>query len=123
MHSSPRQAAGYSAKGFDNDQYSIQVEKKGLALEGFVSIKARRNGACDVPGETNPVSGSIGEDGHSIILRFMESQYRTAQRWVQDPFWGNLGGKHVCTGVTLLEKTEKTIKLERVGSSAKRLQK
>jgi tetratricopeptide (TPR) repeat protein len=107
----------------NNDQYSIQVEKKGLALEGFVSIKARRNGACDVPGETNPVSGSIGEDGHSITLRFMESQYRTAQRWVQDPFWGNLGGKHVCTGVTLLEKTEKTIKLDRGGSPAKRLKK
>jgi hypothetical protein len=100
--------------------YSIQAEKKGQALEGFISISSQRKGACDIPGETNPVSGTISGDGRSIVFRFMRSEYKTSQQYVQDAFWGNLGGKHVCTGVTVLGKQDTELKLVRKDGQAAR---
>lgn len=93
--------------------YSIQAEKKGHALEGFISISSQKEGVCDIPGEKNPVSGTISGDGRSMVFRFIRSEYKTSQEWVQDAFWGNLGGKHVCTGVTILGKKDTELKLVR----------
>jgi tetratricopeptide (TPR) repeat protein len=93
------------------DGYTMQLEKKGLALEGFISFSSYRKGPCDIPGETNPVSGTISEDGHSIVFRFMKSEYKTSK--THDPSYGWLIPVDICTGVTLLEKTENTIKLVR----------
>jgi hypothetical protein len=93
--------------------YSIQVEKKGHALEGFISISSQKKGACDIPGEKNPVSGTISGDGRSIVFRFLRSEYKTSQAWVQDAFGGNSGGRDVCTGVTFLGKRDTELKLVR----------
>ena len=54
--------------------YSIKVDKNGQGLEGFITIPGRRYDYCNLPGETNPVTGSIAADGLSMELQFQVSQ-------------------------------------------------
>ena len=89
-----------------SDGYSIKVDKNGQGLEGFITIPGRRSNYCNLPGETNPVSGTIAVDGLSMELRFQESRYKTSNRFV-----GLSMGGWECTGVSLLNKDDSTLRL------------
>ena len=97
------------ATGRESLGYSIKVDKNGQGLEGFITIPGRHYDYCDLPGETNPVVGTVADDGSSIELRFQISRYSTSNRFVGL----SLGGWE-CTGVTLLNKDDATLRLEKV---------
>jgi tetratricopeptide (TPR) repeat protein len=91
-------------------KYSIQVEKKGRALEGFIDIPSYSDPdtACDIPGEKNPVSGTISEDGRSILFRFVQSKYKKSTKYDS---YSKLSGEAACPGVILVGQEEQTLKL------------
>ncbi len=88
--------------------YSIQAEKKGRALEGLINISSYVDSTCDIPGETNPVSGTISEDGRSIEFRFVQSKYTAAKKYDKHV---ELSAETPCAGIILVGKEEQTIKL------------
>jgi tetratricopeptide (TPR) repeat protein len=111
--------------------YSIQVDRKGRALEGFITISGHqeywlnpyrndydyRGQPCQIPGETVPVTGVISEDGRTMEFRWMQSKYQTS-------FGGPVGffadaTKIFCSGVALVGKEEKTLKLEKSNQETK----
>ncbi len=91
-------------------KYFIQAEKKGRALEGLIDIPSYpdSDSTCDIPGETNPVSGTISEDGRSIVFRFVQSKYTKLTKY--DKLIEN-SATLPCAGVILVGKEEQTIKL------------
>ena len=89
-------------------KYSIQAEKKGRALEGVINIPSYPDATCDIPGETNPVSGTISEDGRSIVFRFGQSKYTKLTKYDKRI---EMSAELPCAGVILVGKEEQTIKL------------
>lgn len=89
-------------------KYSIQAEKKGRALEGLINIPSYVDSPCDIPGETIPVSGTISEDGRSIVFRFVQSKYTKSMKYDKKI---ERSAEPPCAGVILVGKEEKTIKL------------
>lgn len=88
--------------------YSIQVEKQGRALEGLINIPSYVDSTCDIPGETNPVSGTISEDGRSIEFHFVQSKYTATKKYDKHV---ELAAETPCAGIILVGKEEQTIKL------------
>lgn len=88
--------------------YSIQAEKKGRALEGLINIPSYVDSTCDIPGETNPVSGTISEDGRSIEFHFVQSKYTASQKYDKHV---ELSAEVPCGGIILIGKENQTIKL------------
>ena len=89
-------------------KYSIQAEKKGRELEGLVDIPSYVDDPCDIPGETNPVSGTISEDGRSIVFRFVQSKYTKLTKY--DVMIEN-AALPPCSGLIVVGKEEQTLKL------------
>jgi hypothetical protein len=88
--------------------YSIQAERKGRALEGLINIPSYVEDTCDIPGETNPVSGTISEDGRSIEFHFVQSKYTTSKKYDKHV---ELSAETPCAGVIRIGKENQTIKL------------
>lgn len=80
--------------------YNFELEKKGQELKGFATISSYKvKNLCVVPGETNPVSGTISGDGRSMKLSWKWSKYTIS--------WAN----NQCTGVALLGKQDDEVQL------------
>jgi tetratricopeptide (TPR) repeat protein len=89
-------------------KYSIEVEMKGRTLEGFVHIPSYVDSPCDIPEETDPVSGTLSEDGRSILFRFTRSIYKKLVKY--ENFFQS-SAEVPCVGVTAVGKEEQTVKL------------
>ena len=87
--------------------YNFELEKKGQELKGFVTISSYRvKNLCSIPGETNPASGTVSEDGRSMKLHWKWSKYTVS--------WAN----NQCTGVALLAKEDEELLLNRESGQA-----
>lgn len=87
---------------------AVEADLTGNAFQGFAVKSTYSYDYCTIPGETNPASGRIADDGSSIEFEFTHSFYQTAKRWV-----GLCCGLYECTGVTLLEKRSAKIQLKK----------
>jgi len=84
--------------------YVFDLDRKGTSLDGTVSISRDSHHGCNFPEETNPVSGSLREDGNYIKLEWKETRYN----------WTWQGA--ICTGVGSLGKQMNFVELvERTG--------
>jgi tetratricopeptide (TPR) repeat protein len=79
-----------------------QVEKKGRALEGFITFDAYTSYNCPIPGSRGPLTGTISEDGTSMELHFEASNYQVSYQ-----------GK-ACLGVAFTGKERKQLRLVQV---------
>jgi len=105
-------AEAQPSEGNKRDEgYVLRADIEGLALEGSLTVPARRHDYCDLPEETSPLTGRISEDGRSIEIQFQQSEYKTSSRWV------DATGGYECMGVTVLEETEQTLTLIQISQA------
>ena len=98
---------GGTASSNSDVLYNFELEKKGQELKGFVTISSYRvKNLCSIPGETNPASGTVSEDGRSMKLHWKWSKYTVS--------WAN----NQCTGVALLAKEDEELLLNRESGQA-----
>lgn len=85
--------------------YVHDLDKKGSAIEGFVTISHGGIHGCSYPNETVPESGFIREDGNYLKVEWKQTIYKV--RWQ-----GN-----ACLGVSSLGKRDGTLELvQRTGN-------
>lgn len=77
----------------------MQLEKKGLALEGFADFKPYTSNNCTIPGGRPPVTGTVSEDGARIDLQYDSNLYNTTSQG------------STCIGVSLIGKERVNHKL------------
>jgi len=108
-------AEAQPGEGENRDEgYVLRADIDGSALEGVITVPARRHDYCDLPEETSPLTGRISEDGRSIEVQFQQSEYKTAARWVE------ASGGYECAGVTVLQEMEQTLTLTQISQAEDR---
>lgn len=75
------------------DHYSMEFAKKGMTLEGSVTVSTDTNVGCTIPGETVQAKGVISDDFRSIKINSRRTNYQW--HWLHNSETGD----NTCNGV------------------------
>lgn len=87
------------SRSYQTVWYAFDLEKKGAALEGTVTVSREGNHGCEFPVETVPASGTVRGNGESVRIEWKETRFS----------WTWQGA--LCTGVGSLGKQALALEL------------